>query len=468
MPYQFTENNIIGKGGMGCVYRGHDQNGNMVAIKMMSNQVSCYPEYRELFNSEVETLRRMNNPSVVHIVGNPFNDSAGNLYLPMEYVDGKTLEHYIKERGPMSEHDAIALMAQILDAMQYVHSQNCIHRDIKPSNIMLRKDGSICVIDFGIAKDAAVGSTGKTVGRIIGTDGYMSPEQANGLNIDRRTDIYSLGCVLFFILTGKHAVAKKQNSYETIQAILNAQMPLPSQVVKGISPNTDNVFLKAVDKNMMKRFQSAEEFKKALQAETSSADVHHTHLIDIPTVRVGRASDNDIQIHSEYVSGNHLIIRGLETDEGYGTICQLEVEDISSNGSGLNGRRLYHQTVTIDYTSTAMLPQILLAGRGDCQLNWHEVISILKQQGWMAQITTNKTKPADIPQPQPPTPADSSEKLGCVLSILSILAPVVGWVLWAVWKDQRPTQASTAAKCAWIGFIFGLISNAIYTALMLQ
>lgn len=446
MPYEFTEQDIIGKGGMGCVYKGRDSDGHTVAIKMMSNQVTCYPEYRELFNGEVQTLRCMDNPSVVHIVGEPFSDSAGNLYLPMEYVDGQTLEHYIKEHGPMSVQDAISLMAKILDAMQYVHDQNCIHRDIKPSNIMRRKDGTICIIDFGIAKDAAVGGTGKTVGRIIGTDGYMSPEQADGLNIDKRTDIYSLGCVLFFMLTGRPAVEKKQNSYDTIRAILKDHIPSPSDVRQGISPRIDDVFRKAVDKNMVKRFQSATAFKKAL-TECDSP----THVVEIPTVRVGRAADNDMQVNNEYVSGHHLVIRGLKEETAGGTGYQLEVEDISSNGSGINGRRIHKQTVMIDYTSTAMLPQLLLAGKGECPLDWKEVVGRLKRQGWM----NNRPSPSPAPHPQP------SDELGLLLTLVSFLFPIVGWILWGVWKDQYHTKAVAAATWAWIGFAVGTVFNII-------
>ncbi len=249
---------------MGCVWKGCDQNRKIVAIKMMSNQLSYNPLYRELFYNEVQALKKMDHPSVVHILGDPYMDEAGNLFLPMEYVDGVNLEKYVLEHGAMSEDDAIRMMIQILDAMQYVHEQGCIHRDIKPANIMVRKDGNVCIIDFGIAKDARVGSSGETVGKVIGTDGYMSPEQANGLNVDLRTDIYSLGCLLYFMFVGEHAIATRGNEYNTIQAILKEEMPLPSSKNKTISPEIDRIFRKAVDKNMTLRFQSAKGFKTAL------------------------------------------------------------------------------------------------------------------------------------------------------------------------------------------------------------
>lgn len=166
---------VIGQGGMGSVYEGRSGDGKRVAIKMMNSKATMNPEFKELFYIEAAALKKMRHPSVVGIVDNPFSDEHGNMYLPMEYVDGETIEHHVEMAGPYTEFTAKDLMGKILDAMAYIHRMGCIHRDIKPSNIMVRPDGSICIIDFGIAKDMKT-STGKTIGRIIGTDGYMSPE----------------------------------------------------------------------------------------------------------------------------------------------------------------------------------------------------------------------------------------------------------------------------------------------------
>lgn len=478
MPYQFSDSDVIGKGGMGCVYKGRDQNGNVVAIKMMSNQVTCHPEYRELFYSEVNTLRRMNHPSVVHIVGDPFNDSAGNLYLPMEFVSGKTIEQYVRENGPMSESAVKNMMGKILDAVQYIHNQHCIHRDIKPSNIMIR-DGSddICIIDFGIAKDSKVGSTGMTVGRIIGTDGYMSPEQAAGLNIDSRTDIYSLGCVMFYMLTGRSAISTQNNSYETINAILNSQLPLPSSVRPGISPMWDDVFKKATDRNMTRRFQTANEFRQALflgqsNVQSNAQSSGPTNLNPIPTVTVGRTADNNISINNDFVSRHHLVIRGLETlNTGGGTSYQIEIEDISANGSGLNGRRIHHQTETIDYTSTAQLPQVLLAGRTECELDWNRVIRELKQQGWQSGAAQHVAQASGQQYPSSgqnynnvtPVPTNPNDKLDAGMAVICFIVPLLGWILWAVWKQEYPHKASSSAKWAWIGFAVQFVFNVLMT-----
>ena len=436
----------IGHGGMGCVYKGHDNvTGNVVAIKMMSNKVTCYPEYRQLFQSEVDTLKKMNHPSVVHIVGDPYQEN-GNLYLPMEFVTGETIEQHVNKKGIFPVDEAIRIMLKVLEAIQYVHDRGKIHRDIKPSNIMLRPDGSICIIDFGIAKDARVG-TGQTVGRIIGTDGYMSPEQAKGLNIDKRTDIYALGCVFYFLLTGKHAIPKGNNDYETVCNILQSIPALPSEAVPGLPAHFDTIFLKAVDKNMTMRYQSAEEFKEAIEGINGNPT---------PKVTVGRLIENDISVDNPDVSRHHLIIRGIEqpvTGGGYKYL--IEITDDSTNGTGINGRLLRHQATTIDYNGTANLPEVMLAGRPELALDWNKVISKLKAKGWkpFAHDGNGENNEGDL---QP-----SREKLGLFLCIISFLVPIAGWVLWGVYRNEHPRKASMAAKMAWTGFIVGLIINVI-------
>ena len=444
---QYTTEKEIGHGGMGCVYLGHDSNGRKVAIKMMSNKVTCYPEYRKLFQQEVDTLRMMDHPSVVHIVGQPYQDSSGNLYLPMEYVEGETLEQRVNANGPCQPQEAMAIMQKVLEAIQYVHDRRRIHRDIKPSNIMLRPNGSVCVIDFGIAKDAKIGSGG-TVGMIIGTDGYMSPEQAKGLNIDSRTDIYSLGCVLYFLLTGKHAIAKGNNDFETVCNILESTPSMPSESNPNIPPKLDAVFKKAVDKNMTKRYQTALEFKQAIESVEGKSS---------PKVSIGRGAGNDIVVDSLDVSRHHLTITGFEQPlTGGATKFSLEIADSSTNGTGINGRLLKHKSTTIDYNGTTNLPQVFLAGKADLAVDWGRVMGILRSKGWNPQAHK-------VSAPKPVV--QTGESLGFWLCVASFICPLAGWILWGALRNEHPQKASTAAKVAWIGFAVGFISNLIINAL---
>ena len=424
---------VIGQGGMGSVYEGRSGDGKRVAIKMMNSKATMNPEFKELFYIEAAALKKMRHPSVVGIVDNPFSDEHGNMYLPMEYVDGETIEHHVEMAGPYTEFTAKDLMGKILDAMAYIHRMGCIHRDIKPSNIMVRPDGSICIIDFGIAKDMKT-STGKTIGRIIGTDGYMSPEQAKGDSIDYRTDIYSLGCLLHYMLTGSHAIKKRSNDYDTICSILNDEFPRAKTFNPHLSDQTQEAILKAVDKNMLRRFQTVMEFKSGLFRET---------VVDPNRVKVsvGRR-ECDITIPSDYISGHHLEIEYRE-ERCTGSIHRyLLFTDSSTNGTSVDGKYLRHGSIKIPFSfeNPSPLPNVWLAGRSEYLLDWEEVVG-------------------DILPPTPPTPSVKEDKLGIGYGILSVVCPIVGWVLWAQWKKETPRRARAAAICGWIGFVVGFIIN---------
>ena len=409
---------VIGQGGMGSVYEGRSGDGKRVAIKMMNSKATMNPEFKELFYIEAAALKKMRHPSVVGIVDNPFSDEHGNMYLPMEYVDGETIEHHVEMAGPYTEFTAKDLMGKILDAMAYIHRMGCIHRDIKPSNIMVRPDGSICIIDFGIAKDMKT-STGKTIGRIIGTDGYMSPEQAKGDSIDYRTDIYSLGCLLHYMLTGSHAIKKRSNDYDTICSILNDEFPRAKTFNPHLSDQTQEAILKAVDKNMLRRFQTVMEFKSGLFRET---------VVDPNRVKVsvGRR-ECDITIPSDYISGHHLEIEYRE-ERCTGSIHRyLLFTDSSTNGTSVDGKYLRHGSIKIPFSfeNPSPLPNVWLAGRSEYLLDWDEVIQKLRDKGGRTVIMEEVV--GDILPPTPPTPSVKEDKLGIGYGILSVVCPIVGY-----------------------------------------
>lgn len=447
MPLYSPEQEI-GHGGMGAVYK-IKENGHSVAVKMMSNKVTCLEVYRKMFYSEVNALKNMNHPSVVKIIGEPFGDSEGNLYLKMEYIPGVTIQQYVIEHGPYSEQDAVTLMCKILDAMSYVHSTHNVHRDIKPSNIMLKPDGEICIIDFGIAKDMKI-HTGLTIGMQVGTHNYMSPEQVDALSIDYRTDIYSLGCLLYYMVTGKDAVKKGMDRVATAVAILNDDFPHPKDLNPNLSDAFQSVILKAADKDMRKRFQTCSEFKTALM--NLSGGGNGTKVLK-PMITVGRNSSCDIVVNSNYVSGQHATIEWVEEPSGN---CYLKYTDRSTNGTGIDGRYVHNESCNITYDggSTTSLPAVYLAGRSDYSLDWDEVIRLLKERGATFSGTVVSLEP-----PVPPVPTE--EKLGIGMSVLCFLFPIVGWVLGYVWRDSAPTRAKRATLLGTIGFVFGFCLNLI-------
>lgn len=460
----------VGKGGMGCVYEALDSYGTKIALKMMSAKAASHPDYREMFDYEVQSLRKLSNPSIVKIVGEPFSDANGNLFLPMEFVEGKTLSQIIKSEGPFNENDAISIFTKLLDVFSYIHGKSCIHRDVKPSNIMIRPDGSVCVIDFGIAKDSKT-STGKTIGRVVGTDGYMSPEQANGYNIDTRTDIYSLGCLLHYMLTGTHAIAKQSNDYDTICAILENNFPLVSDKGITISDRTQKAILTAVNKNMTIRFQTTEEFKRALTDTQKSKSSTNTYAI----ISVGRSNvmdtgsshKCDIIMQSEYVSGHHLDIIWEPQNES-GTLHKVTINDHSTNGTGVNGRKIKNESYSFvvdksvkyllnDYSS---LPQVMIAGLTTHILDWEKVLSILFEKMDLPTSVVEEGEEGEIP------PQENTEDITVGFGILCFVIPIVGWILGAVWKSEFPIKSKSANKLALYGFIFNIITFQISKLLM--
>ena len=233
-----------------------------VVIKMIiADRVNDFT-YRILEN-RVRHLAKFNFHNIVSFYGCHI-DKEGNIYLIKEYIEGETIEQHVNKCGAYYLDEAINLMVKILEAVQFIHDRHLIHRYINPLNIMIRPKGIVC-IDFDVTKDTCIGVTRQLVGRNIDIDVYMSPEQVVGLNVDHRTDIYSLGCVFYYLLTGKHAVHEGKNEVETMSNIIDNIMPLPSQACSSIPASVNKVFLKSVDKNMMKRYKTAYEFKEALE-----------------------------------------------------------------------------------------------------------------------------------------------------------------------------------------------------------
>ena len=352
------------------MYKGiENATGRKVAIKMMSNRVSYRPEFKAFFETEARTLKELNHPSIVRITDDPFADSAGNYYLPMEFVEGRTITQMMVDRQKVfSEEEALYLMYKILDTMQYVYEKGKIHRDIKPSNIMIRPDGSVCIIDFGICKDVRI-STGLTIGNTIGTDGYMSPEQANGYNIDHRTDIYSLGCTLYYMLTGHDVINKASNDYETRKRIIQNRIPYIRTERPEISESTAVALLVATDKNMMLRYQTPLEFKQALEGSRTC----------VRRITVGTDAANDYVFKGHSVESRHAQIDVISRPDN-GTKRLLFI-DTSSAGSGVNGAFVRQSAEQIRFDNRMeMMPDIQLAGQPRNTLQWKKIDSIYFHQ----------------------------------------------------------------------------------------
>src|SRR5437867_8382470 len=223
----------LGVGGMGEVYRAHDTKLNRdVAIKVLLPAVANDPERLARFSREAQLLASLNHPHIAHIHG--LEESSGVRALVMELVDGPTLADRIAH-GPIPLAEALPIAKQIADALEAAHEQGIIHRDLKPANIKVREDGTVKVLDFGLAKaldptaSAANAMNSPTLsvhatqaGLILGTAAYMSPEQARGKAVDKRADIWAFGCVLFEMLTGQRAF-EGEDVNDTIAAVVRGE-----------------------------------------------------------------------------------------------------------------------------------------------------------------------------------------------------------------------------------------------------
>ncbi len=192
---------------MGAVYKGlHAKSGEAVAIKVISPGVANQLRFRRRFNAEIETLMRLRHPNIVQLVG--VGEEQGLLFYVMEFVDGHSLHDHLRQYKRIDWTEAIQIGVDVTAALKHAHDLGIIHRDIKPANLMVNKEGRIKLTDFGIAK--LFGSTDMTAaGSVIGTADYMPPEQAEGKGVTVRSDLYSLGSVMFALLSGRPPFAGK-------------------------------------------------------------------------------------------------------------------------------------------------------------------------------------------------------------------------------------------------------------------
>ncbi len=258
---------ILGFGGMSEVHLGRDLRLHRdVAVKVLRADLARDPSFYLRFRREAQNAAALNHPAIVAVYDTgEAETAAGPLpYIVMEYVDGVTLRDVIHNDGPMPPRRALEVIADACQALNFSHQHGIIHRDVKPANIMISKTGAVKVMDFGIARAIADGGNSVTqTAAVIGTAQYLSPEQARGEQVDARSDVYSLGCVLYEILTGEPPFVGDSPVAVAYQHVREDPVP-PSHKRSGISPELDAVVLKALAKNPENRYQSAAEMRADL------------------------------------------------------------------------------------------------------------------------------------------------------------------------------------------------------------
>jgi serine/threonine-protein kinase len=293
--YQVGE--LIGRGGMAEVHAGHDTRlGRTVAIKMLRSDLARDPSFLARFRREAQSAAGLNHPAIVAVYdsGEDEDTESGGAtvalpYIVMEYVEGRTLREILNEVSVMEPDEAARVTEGVLDALSYSHRMGIVHRDIKPANVMLTPAGAVKVMDFGIAR--AIADTAATMTQtqsVIGTAQYLSPEQAQGNPVDARSDLYSAGCLLYELLTGRTPFVGDSPVSIAYQHV--GQVPQPPSVYQpDLSPDLDAVVLHSLVKDRDARYQDAAAFRADLSAARGGSPISSAALKTAAGAALGAA-----------------------------------------------------------------------------------------------------------------------------------------------------------------------------------
>jgi eukaryotic-like serine/threonine-protein kinase len=253
----------LGKGAMGVVYQARDPSiGRMIALKVLRPDRVTSEEYLSRFVQEARAIGRLSHPSVV--VVHDIGEDHGTVYISMEFLDGTPLDEVIRQEACGIE-ETIRLGIQVADALDFAHKRGIIHRDIKPSNIIVLSDGRVKITDFGIAYIEDPDSARQTqAGTILGTPAYMSPEQATGQDVDGRSDIFSLGVILYEMATGGRPFAGKTFT-AILASITGHEPPEPAKVNGAVPSELSRIIVKCLSKSPERRFSTGSELSDALK-----------------------------------------------------------------------------------------------------------------------------------------------------------------------------------------------------------
>ena len=293
---------LIGRGGMAEVHIGHDTRlGRTVAIKVLRSDLARDPSFLARFRREAQAAASLNHPAIVAVydtgedlVTDPTNGVVAHVpFIVMEYVEGHTVRDILRDGNAVPIEEAVEITAGVLSALEYSHHAGIVHRDIKPANVMLTPTGAIKVMDFGIARAVADSAATMTQTQaVIGTAQYLSPEQARGEQVDARSDLYSTGCLLFELLTGRPPFIGDSPVAVAYQHV-REPAPTPSSFAADIPESLDRITLKALTKERDSRYSSAAEFRADLESAARGGHISAPPvgaLAAIPPLSTGAAT----------------------------------------------------------------------------------------------------------------------------------------------------------------------------------
>ena len=292
---------VVGVGGMAVVYRArcHVLN-RYVAVKILKDEYAKDPDIRKRFSIESQAVAKLSHHNIVSVYD--VGSENGTDYIVMELIEGITLKEYLQKKGRLSWQEAVFFAEQICRALVHAHSRGIIHQDIKPQNVIILRDGTAKLTDFGIASFATTQET-RVVQEAIGSVHYISPEQAKGSKIDYRTDIYSLGVVMYEMLTGKLPF-EGETALQVVMQHINAVPLAPSEVVPGIPKGLDEIVMHAMCANIGRRYASAEELYTDLEQLRNNPDIRFGYIASADETGETQVIGRDVQRAARHAQAN--------------------------------------------------------------------------------------------------------------------------------------------------------------------
>ena len=377
-PYRLKR--TVGRGGMGTVYAGQDESGTNVAVKLLSPVLATDASFRDRFMAEIESLQKLQHENIVQLFG--YGEQDGQLFYAMELIDGSSLQQEVHQGRRFSWREITRITIDICAALKHAHDHGIIHRDLKPANLLYTPNDRVKLLDFGIAK--LFGNTGLTTGSVMGTADYMAPEQAEGKAVGPRTDLYSLGSVMYALLAGRPPFVGK--SVPEVVHKVRFEPPIPvGRLADDVPAELEQVIEQLLEKNPQKRIPTALALSHRLKAmehalsvrenaEQDELDTSFTvgeanepltnpGLSNQMTVRLGAGADQDqgtddsasVREPSDSISAERSgETAGVEIETGPDHYTRVEAD--ASTGRDASGPTW--QAIG----STAMLAGLLLAG----------------------------------------------------------------------------------------------------------
>ena len=321
----------VGRGGMGAVYAATDADGQLVAVKLLSPILATDESFRDRFTSEIESLKKLNHPNIVQLLA--YGEQDGQLFYAMDLIDGTSLQEELRHGRRFDWREVSEIAIQVCAALKHAHDHGIIHRDLKPANLLYTKTDHVKLLDFGIAK--LFGNTALTTGNVMGTVDYMAPEQADGQSVGPRSDLYSLGCVMYALLAGRPPFTGK--SVPEVIHKVQFESPIPvNRVANEVPEELEHIIDQLLSKKAHDRIPTALAVSHRLRAMN--------HALTIAQEAVDEDTDTAITLEN-YSSHRRMVTPNQETvclDEG------VDVNEISVSTDDVQPDRSDHFTLVDD------------------------------------------------------------------------------------------------------------------------